>query len=88
MPFKNPSQRRDIVENADAISSFVAGMDHDEFAGDQKTMYPVVRGLEIISEASRRLPADLKAGHPGIDWGTVAAAGNVYRHEWNVAQVD
>jgi uncharacterized protein with HEPN domain len=36
---KNPSQRlRDIVDNVDVIASFVAGMDCDEFASDQKTM--------------------------------------------------
>lgn len=83
MPSKNPSQRlRDIVENVDAIESFVAGLDYDEFAKDQKTMYAVVRGLEIISEAARRLPDELKARHRRIDWTAVAAAGNVYRHEY------
>jgi uncharacterized protein with HEPN domain len=80
MPSKNPSQRlRDIVDNVEAIASFVVGMDRDEFARDQKTIYAVVRGLEIISEASRRLPDDVKARHPEIDWVAVAAAGNVYR---------
>jgi uncharacterized protein with HEPN domain len=41
-----------------------------------------VRALEIISEASRRLPDDLLRRHPEIDWAAVAAAGNVYRHEY------
>ncbi|WP_348637543.1 HepT-like ribonuclease domain-containing protein [Bradyrhizobium sp. ISRA443] len=40
------------------------------------------RCLEIISEASRRLPADLKARHPGIVWKQMAGAGNVYRHDY------
>lgn len=46
-------------------------------------MYAVVRALEIISEASRRLPAELLRRHPEIDWTAVAAAGNVYRHEYD-----
>ena len=41
-----------------------------------------MRALEIISEASRRLPDDLLRRHPEIDWAAVAAAGNVYRHEY------
>jgi uncharacterized protein with HEPN domain len=49
---------------------------------DCKTAYAVVRALEIISEASRRLPAELKDRHSEIDWVAVAAAGNVYRHEY------
>jgi uncharacterized protein with HEPN domain len=44
----------------------------------------VTRALEIMSEASRRLPDDLKASNPSIDWPAVAAAGNVYRHEYEV----
>ena len=57
-----------------------------EFAGDRKTVYAVTRALEIISEASRRLPEDLKLRHPGIDWPAVGAAGNVYRHEYEVVE--
>ena len=45
-------------------------------------VYAVTRALEIISEASRRLPADFKARHPQLDWTAVAAAGNIYRHEY------
>jgi uncharacterized protein with HEPN domain len=49
---------------------------------DQKTVYAVVRDLEIVSEASRRLPGELTGRHPEIDWAAIAAAGNVYRHEY------
>jgi hypothetical protein len=37
-------------------------MDLDAFAADRKTLYAVVRALEIISEASRKLPAELRTG--------------------------
>ena len=40
-----------------------------------------MRALEIISEASRRLPAAMKARHPEIPWRNVAGAGSVYRHD-------
>jgi len=83
MPSKNPSQRlRDIVENIDAIGGFLHDLDLEQFTRDRKTVYAVTRALEIISEASRRLPQDLKDRHPEIDWPAVAAAGNVYRHEY------
>ena len=84
MPSKNPAQRfRDIVDNIDAIEVFTVGMEFDAFAADRKTVYAVVRTLEIVSEASRRLPAELRDLHPEIDWIAVAAAGNVYRHEYD-----
>jgi len=83
MPSKNPVQRLcDIVENIDAIEAFTARMDFATFAADRKTVYAVVRALEIISEASRRLPDELKGRHPDVDWLAVSAAGNIYRHEY------
>lgn len=83
MPSKNPAQRlRDILENVDAIESFVGGMSQVQFTEDRKTVYAVTRALEMISEATRRLPKEMKDRHPSIDWPAVAAAGNVYRHEY------
>src|ERR1017187_6799780 len=83
MPSKSPAQRlRDIVDNIDAIEMFTAGLDLAAFTADRKTVYAVVRALEIVSEASRRLPAEFKDRLPEIDWPAIAAAGNVYRHEY------
>ena len=76
------------MENIDAIRSFIPGLDRDEFAADRKTLYAVVRALEISSEAPRRLPPELKERNPGIDWRAVAAAGNVYRHEYEGVDVE
>lgn len=74
MPSKNPAQRlADIIENIDAIQGFTSELDFSAFRADRKTVYAVVRALEIISEASRRLPADL-VRHPEIDWAAVGAA--------------
>ena len=82
---KNPSQRlADIVDNIEAITGFTAGMTFERFKLDRKTVYAVTRALEIISEASRRLPDELKQRHSQIDWIGIAAAGNVYRHEYEV----
>jgi uncharacterized protein with HEPN domain len=84
MPSKNPAQRlADIADNIDAIQGFTSGLDFPAFRVDRKTVYAVVRALEIISEASRRLPDDLLLRHSEIDWAAVAAAGNVYRHGYD-----
>ena len=85
MPSKNPVQRlTDIVENIDIIAEFTAGMTFENYVNDRKTVYAVTRALEIISEASRRLPDELTQRHGEIDWEGIAAAGNVYRHEYEV----
>jgi uncharacterized protein with HEPN domain len=80
MPSKNPAQRlSDIVDNIETIEAFTLGLEFEKFAGDRKTVYAVVRALEIVSEATRRLPAELKDRHPEIDWIAVAAAGTSTR---------
>ena len=83
MSSKNPAQRLcDLVDNIDAIRDFVAGMTFTVFREDRKTLYAGTRALEIISEASRRLPEEMKGKYPHIDWPAIAASGNVYRHEY------
>jgi uncharacterized protein with HEPN domain len=72
----------DIITNIDLAQRFAADISYDDFRVDVLRVYAVTRCLEIISEASRRLPAELKARHPSIAWKEIAAAGNIYRHEY------
>ena len=73
----------EIQENAALAREFTAAMTWETFATDRRTFYAVQRCLEIISEASRRLPDEVKNRHPAIEWIEMAAAGNIYRHEYN-----
>jgi uncharacterized protein with HEPN domain len=50
----------DIRENIRLAFSFIADASVDQFLADRRTVYAVTRCLEIISEASRRLPAEIK----------------------------
>jgi len=72
----------DILYHINLAASFAAGFDRDSFKQDVKTIYAVTRCLEIISEASRRLPDDLKKRHAFIPWKQMAGAGNIYRHDY------
>lgn len=54
----------------------------DAFEADWRKRWLVERGVEIVSEASRHLPADLKARHPHIPWSKEAGIGNVLRHDY------
>ena len=83
MPSKSlDTALRDIQHHVDLATNFSAGFDRASFTNDIKTVYAVTRCLEIISEASRRLPDDVKARHPAIGWKQMAGAGNVYRHDY------
>jgi uncharacterized protein with HEPN domain len=63
----------DIVEAIAHITSEIGDLPLQAFEGDWRKRWLVERGIEIISEASRRPPPDLKARHPKIPWTKVAA---------------
>lgn len=73
----------DIADSIDRIEQYTAGLSRAEFAADRLRRDAVERCIEIISEARRRIPADLKARHPGIPWPQIAAIGNIFRHEYD-----
>ena len=85
MPSEPEATRRylnDIHHHIEVARGFIDGMNYEAFRDDTRTVYAVTRCLEIISEASRRLPDELKVRHPSIEWREMAAAGNIYRHEY------
>src|ERR1035437_7551574 len=73
---------RDMENHIDLANQFVAGLDYEAFRDDTRTVFAVTRCLEIVSEASRRLPDDMKRRYPSIAWKDMAGAGNVYRHDY------
>jgi uncharacterized protein with HEPN domain len=71
----------DIIEDITHIRAETAGVPLDVFEADWRKRWLVERGIEIISEASRQLPDELKARHPEIPWRQVADIGSILRHE-------
>lgn len=73
---------QDIVEAIDHIHAITAGLSLDDFETDWQKRWLAERGVEIISEASRHLSAELKARHADIPWPKVVGIGNILRHEY------
>jgi uncharacterized protein with HEPN domain len=72
-----------ITEAIANIRDLVAGQTYEGFANSLATRLAVERLLEIISEASRHIPSDLKAKEPGINWRPLADLGNWLRHAYH-----
>jgi len=60
MPSDAAARLRDIEYHIDLATQFVAELDYEAFRADTRTVYAVIRCLEIVSEASRRLPDEMK----------------------------
>ena len=72
-----------IFDNAHLALRWTTGHTRETFEADQLLVYAVTRALEIVSEASRRLPQDLRERRPELPWRAIMGAGNVYRHNYD-----
>jgi uncharacterized protein with HEPN domain len=71
-----------MLRHIDLAEQFAHGHSYESLRDNLQALYAVIRSLEIISEASRRLSDELKARHTEIPWREMAAAGNFYRHNY------
>ena len=72
----------DILDSALKISLFIAEMSFDEFTKDDKTVFAVVRGLEIIGEATKNIPSDVREKYPIIPWREMAGMRDKLTHNY------
>ncbi len=70
----------DIVAACRSIIHFVEGMSLEAFLADEKTRFAVMRGDEIMGEAVRHLPDDLKGANPDVPWMYMSAMRNRIVH--------
>ena len=81
---KDPSSAADhILEAVENIRADIDGHDFESFRKDRRARQLVERNLEILSEASRRLPDELKRQEREVEWGKLAGLGNILRHRYH-----
>jgi len=73
---------RDILDAVTKATSFVTGMTFDAFAKDARTSFAVIRAPEIIGEAARQIPADLRAAHPQVPWRAMTGIRDKLIHQY------
>jgi uncharacterized protein with HEPN domain len=73
---------QDILDSINDIENFVRGMGFEEFKRDRKTINAVVRSIEVIGEASKKIPRSLKAKYRGVPWREMAGIRDKLIHEY------
>jgi uncharacterized protein with HEPN domain len=72
----------EIISAADAVSTYLSGLDYPGFLADRKTQDAVLRNLVLIGEAVKRLPAELTNRHATIEWRRIAGMRDMLVHQY------
>jgi uncharacterized protein with HEPN domain len=72
----------DILESISGIEDAIAGKSYRTYERSWLLRSAVERGIEVISEASRHIPREMKAAHKEVRWKDLAGIGNILRHEY------
>ncbi len=70
-----------ILERIDRILEYIAG-GRDAFLADRKTQDAVIRNLEVIGEAMKRVPEEYRKEHPDIPWRQLAGLRDILIHQY------
>lgn len=72
----------DILEAQGRIQEYTKDMTYKEFAHSKITIDAVIRNLEVIGEAARKLSTEIKSKAPEIEWRKIVAMRNILTHEY------
>ena len=73
---------QDIFDAINDTESFIEGMTLEDFAQDKKTCNAVIRSLEVIGEAAKKIPGFIRKQYPGVPWKRMAGMRDKMIHEY------
>jgi uncharacterized protein with HEPN domain len=72
----------DMRLSCEKVLRYTHGLTLDAFVRDEKTFDAVVRNLEILGEAAKHVPLDVRERHPQVEWRKIAGLRDVIAHEY------
>jgi len=72
----------DMRKACEKVIRFTQKFTREQFVADEKTFDAVMRDLEIIGEAAKHIPPEVRAQHPDVDWRKIAGLRDVVIHEY------
>ena len=72
----------DVINAIDSTIKFVEDMSYEDFSNDEKTIFAVIRALEIIGEATKKIPLSAKNRYNEIPWKDIVGMRNILTHQY------
>jgi uncharacterized protein with HEPN domain len=78
----------DIADAMEKAEILLKGVTYDQFESDFRINFAVVRALEIVGEATKRLPMTLRAKYPSIPWKQMAGMRDRIIHGYDTVDLE
>ncbi len=78
----------DILTAVQEVKDFTRGMGYEHFAADRKTVNAVVRSLEVMGEATKRIPEDVRQRYPDVRWKRMTGMHDKLIHEHSGVELE
>lgn len=85
---RDNTYKKHILDAIKQIEEYVAGLSHKSFMDTPLIQDAVIRELQIIGEASKRLSAEFKAAIPGAEWKKIAGTRDILIHDYGTVDLD
>ena len=82
MSLSAPEYIRHMLDEIDYILNRISNMDYESFVRDETLKRAFVRSVEVIGEASKKLPENIKAMQPEIEWRKVSGMRDRLIHDY------
>jgi len=73
----------DMCNAAKEVLEFTEGMEFEEFSRDRKTVNAVLRSLEVMGEAAKKIPEEVRTKYPEVPWKEIAGMRDKLIHEYH-----
>ena len=72
----------DILVSCDKILRYSKGLDYKNFMADELRVDATLRNLEIIGEAVKQVPREMRAKYPRVEWRKIAGLRDILAHAY------
>ncbi|AFH38756.1 hypothetical protein TtJL18_0854 [Thermus thermophilus JL-18] len=73
---------RDMLEACEKVMRYTEGLDFHAFVRNELVYDAVLRNLEVLGEAAKKVPDSVRARHPSVEWRAIAGLRDVLAHAY------
>jgi uncharacterized protein with HEPN domain len=73
---------KDMLHALEKIEIFTSGLDFENFSQDDKTIFAVIRAMEIIGEAAKKIPKSVRSRYPEVPWIEMSGMRDKLTHDY------